>query len=140
MLIKLKQLVWDKLEGYLIKKGMIENQKILEEKEIEGLIKNYAKVKKIIYLSTPNHGNLGDHAIAIGINEMIKTYFSNLLCLEFSIFEYNRNKELLEKLINQEDIIITIGGGNFGNLWLTEENQRRDIVRRFPDNKIIVMP
>ena len=47
---------------------------------------------------------------------MIKTYFSNLLCLEFSIFEYNRNKDLLEKLVNQEDIIITIGGGNFGNL------------------------
>lgn len=66
--------------------------------------------------------------------------FQDLLCLEFSIFEYNRNKDLLEKLVNQEDIIIITGGGNFDNLWLTEENQRRDIVGRFPNNKIIVMP
>ena len=32
MVIKIKQLVWNKLENYLIKKGMIENQKILEKK------------------------------------------------------------------------------------------------------------
>ena len=140
MLIKIKQLVWKKLENYLIKKGMIENQKILEGKEIENLTLKYDKVKKIIYFSTPNHGNLGDHAIAIGVENIIKTLFQDLLCLEFSIFEYNRNKDLLEKLVNQEDIIIITGGGNFGNLWLTEENQRRDIVRRFSNNKIIVMP
>jgi hypothetical protein len=46
MLIKIKQLVWKKLENYLIKKGMIENQKILEGKEIENLTLKYDKVKK----------------------------------------------------------------------------------------------
>lgn len=140
MLIKIKQLIWNKLENYLIKKGMIENQKILEKKEIENLIQKYGKVKKVIYLSTPNHGNLGDQGIVIAIKKLLEDFFKDLLILEFLYSEYERNKEIIEKLINQDDLVIIHGGGNFGNLWLTEENQRRDIVKRFPNNKIIVMP
>ena len=63
-----------------------------------------------------------------------------MLILEFSFSKYRRNAKYIQDLVNDEDIIVTIGGGNFGNLYLYEEEQRRDIVQRFSKNKIIIMP
>lgn len=115
-------------------------KRILEKNEINKMIKNYQNIEKIIYFSTPEHNNIGDHAIAVAIEKILKDKYKDKLILEFSHSKYNRNKKMLEKLVNENDIIITIGGGNFGNLYLYEEEQRRDIVERFPNNKIIVMP
>lgn len=126
--MKIKRLI-----SYIIKKP-------IEIYSIYNLIKRYKDIEKIIFLSTPEHGNLGDQAIAISIREMLKDKYKNKLVLEFSHNRYNRNKKMIEKLINKNDIIIIHGGGNFGNLYLNEEEQRRDIVKRFPNNKIIVMP
>lgn len=115
-------------------------KKILEKKEISKLIKSYQNMEKVIYFSTPEHDNLGDQAIAIAIEKILKDKYKDKLILEFSYNKYNRNKKIIGKLLNENDIIVTIGGGNFGNLYLYEEEQRRDIVERFPNNKIIVMP
>lgn len=115
-------------------------KKILEYNEINKMIKNYQKIEKILFFSTPEHTNLGDHAIALAIDRILKDKYTDKLILEFSYTQYNRNKKLLEELVNEKDVIITIGGGNFGNLYLCEEEQRRDIVKRFPKNKIIIMP
>lgn len=112
----------------------------LESYKIKRLKLAYTNISKIIFLSTPEHCNLGDHAIAIAIEKMLKDRFKEKLILEFSYNEYKRNKENIAKLINENDILVTIGGGNFGNLYLYEEEQRRDIVKRFPNNKIIIMP
>lgn len=113
---------------------------LFERKEIYDNIKNYKDIKKIIYVDTPEHSNLGDHAIAIAINKILKEKYKEYLILDFSDRKYDRNKELIGKLINKNDIIIIHGGGNFGNLYLHHEIRRRDIVERFPNNKIIVMP
>ena len=117
-----------------------ELKKILKINRIKRLTKNYQNLEKIIYLSTPEHGNLGDQAIAIAIEKILKDRYENKLILEISHIEYDENRNLIGKLVNKNDIIIIHGGGNFGNLYIGEEEQRRDIVERFPDNKIIVMP
>lgn len=118
-------------------------EKILYRKEkieINQYIKNYKYQKKIIYIDTPEHGNLGDHAIALAIEKLLEDKYENYLILEFSQNVYDRNKQLISKLISSKDIFILIGGGNFGNLYLHHELRRRDVVKRFPNNKIIVMP
>lgn len=115
-------------------------KKVVEFIYINSLIKNYKDIEKVIYFSTPEHNNLGDQAIAIAIEKILKDKYKDKLILEFSYNKYNRNKKMIRKLLNENDIIVTIGGGNFGNLYLYEEEQRRDIVERFPNNKIIVMP
>lgn len=115
-------------------------KKIIEYSEIKRLKKAYKDIKKIIFLSSPEHTNLGDHAIAIAIEKILKDTFENMLILEFSFSKYRRNAKYIQDLVNDEDIIVTIGGGNFGNLYLYEEEQRRDIVQRFSKNKIIIMP
>lgn len=113
---------------------------IVEQIEIKKFLSMYSKEEKILYLLTPNYSNLGDEAIIIGIEQILKEKFSDKLILEFSLEKYRRNKKIIEKLVNKNDIIIIHGGGNFGNLYLEAEELRRDIVKRFVDNKIIVMP
>lgn len=115
-------------------------EKKLEKRKYEKLAKIYGNEEKIIYLSTPEHGNLGDQAIAIGIKKILEDKFKDKNILEISHNRYNKNKEIIEKLVSKKDIITLIGGGNFGNLYIGEEKQRRDIVQRFPENKIIIMP
>lgn len=126
---------------YKIKNRLLNKlRKILDQRELKKLIILYKNKEKIIFLSTPEHGNLGDHAITIAIEKIIKEKYPDKLILEFSFDEYNRNKIKIEEVINSRDIIYLVGGGNFGNLYPWEENQRRDILKRFSTNKIIIMP
>lgn len=114
--------------------------KIIEGKEINKLIKTYGQKEKIIYFQTPEHGNLGDQAIAIAGKKIIEDKHNDKLVLEFTYNEYIRNKEKIKNLINENDILYIHGGGNFGNLYKWEESQRRDIIEAFKNNKIISMP
>lgn len=115
-------------------------KKKLERRELKKLANLYKNQEKIIFLSTPEHGNLGDHAITIAIKKIIEEKYPNKLVLEFSFNEYNRNQKQIDKVVNPKDIIYLVGGGNFGNLYIWEELQRRDILKRFSNNEIIIMP
>lgn len=128
MLYKIKSKISDELK------------KKLESRELKKLEILYKNQEKIIFLSTPEHGNLGDHAITIAIKKIIEEKYPNKLILEFSFNEYNRNQKQIDKVVNPRDIIYLVGGGNFGNLYPWEEFQRRDILRNFSNNKIIIMP
>lgn len=102
--------------------------------------------KRIFLIGTPEHGNLGDHAIAMGEERVLKDYFP-----EHKIIEIRRDYlmgesgELLSELglgnrIRKDDILFYHGGGNLGNLWVHEEKIRRNIIKKFPDNKIVIFP
>lgn len=111
-----------------------------EKTKIKNWIENYKDTEKIILFQTPEYGNLGDQAIAIAGNKILKDKHKNKLILEITLDEYERNKKLIKKLINNKDIIYLIGGGNFGNLYLSMELQRREIISTFSENKIVIMP
>lgn len=102
--------------------------------------KIYKGTEKIILFQTPEYGNLGDQAIAIGIKKVLGDRYPNKLILEFTLNEYERNSSLIKKIISNKDIIHLVGGGNFGNLYKNIEFSRRKIISSFPENKIIIMP
>ncbi|OME02883.1 polysaccharide pyruvyl transferase family protein, partial [Paenibacillus odorifer] len=79
-------------------------------------LKKVKNNEKIIYLLSPEHGNMGDQAIAIAIKKYLQENFNDKVILEFSYLEYT------------------------GNLYINEENLRRDVINRFQKNKIIIMP
>lgn len=111
-----------------------------EKRKIKNLIKNYRNIEKIIYLQTPEHGNLGDQAIAIAGQKYLNFKYKNKLIIEFTFEEYERYKKLIKKLINKEDIIYLHGGGNLGNLYKEIEIQRREIIKTYINNKIVILP
>lgn len=99
-----------------------------------------AEKRRIILFATPNSGNLGDHAIAEAAKTFFEDNLSDDLYTEFSIHQYKYDKEHIQRKVNDEDIVVITGGGFLGNLWLLGENTVRDIIERFPNNKIVILP
>ena len=100
---------------------------------------NLEQQQRIILINTPEHSNLGDHAIAISEIKFLKDNFKNPI-IELSGAFYRKNKHLINKYINKKDLIFISGGGYLGNLWQYEEDLVRDIIQRYQNNNIIILP
>ena len=103
----------------------------------------FRKKRKIFLLGTPSHNNIGDHAIALGTRKYILDNFAS-----FDFIEYDRVNDFFTQKLNlleikagikKKDIILFHGGGNLGNIYMIEENYRREIIKTFKNNKIIVL-
>lgn len=102
--------------------------------------KKYKDKKKIIHMLTPLHGNMGDQAIVYATNKFLKENFQDYKIIEVYKKDIYKYAKALKKILNYNDFIVLIGGGNMGNLWITEEIDRRFVINTFKDNKIISMP
>lgn len=83
---------------------------------------------------------MGDHAIAEEEKNFIREYFSDYGLYEIIMPLYNICQDKLKKIITPKDIIIISGGGWMGNLWLHNEITIRNIIKYYPNNKIIIFP
>ncbi|WP_295158982.1 polysaccharide pyruvyl transferase family protein [uncultured Brachyspira sp.] len=100
----------------------------------------YRDRKKVFYLQTPEHRNIGDHAIVHSSKILIKKFFADSVILEYTYNNLLNIGNLIQKFINDNDIIFLPGGGNMGNLYLNEESLRREILKKYSNNKIIIFP
>lgn len=102
-----------------------------------------AKIKKksdkfLFLIMTPEHENLGDHAIAKA---------ENLLLCDYTVFEIP-NFTLLDicsfpfilKRIFKNSTIVFNGGGNMGTLWPETETVLIKIMQQYKDNRIFIFP
>ena len=94
---------------------------------------------KAVYLVlTPEHGNLGDHAIA-------KAEIDLLRRLSIPYIEVTGKrlmhwyKEGFLSVMNGRPIIIN-GGGNLGTLWFHNELMMREIAKKAPRSWIFILP
>lgn len=106
---------------------------------IKSLVKKYDK--KIFLIGTPWYGNLGDHAITLGEKFIIKENFPDhkIIDIPYNVY-FSKLSKIFRLKINSNDIIYLQGGGNLGSLYPQEENLRRDVIKKYKRNKIIVMP
>lgn len=89
---------------------------------------------------SPDHANLGDHAIAEAEKMFFRDYMSEIPIVEISSAHYLYDCLGIAKYITKDDVLVINGGGYLGTLWIHEEEMVRDIIERFPDNKIIILP
>ncbi|MCZ9888763.1 polysaccharide pyruvyl transferase family protein [Brachyspira hyodysenteriae] len=101
---------------------------------------NNSNVEKIFYFSTPEYPNIGDNAITYATNKILKELFKDKIVLEYTNNDFMLLKDVLFKFVKDNDIIILNGGGNFGNLWIYHEYERREIISRLKNNRIIIFP
>ncbi len=94
----------------------------------------------VFFLSTPRHGNLGDHAIVFSQYKFFESIGYKHRIIEFNETLYEVCKTKIQKFVHSDDIIIIDGGGNIGTLWPKEEAVIRDIITRFHNNYIYIMP
>ena len=110
-----------------------------ENKAIVRYIRNPSS--NVIIPVTPEHTNLGDHAIVLAQIEFLrKCGYSDDRIKEISTSEYKKFKDVLRKKVSRNSLIAQLGGGNMGNQWLNEEILHEDIVQNFPENKQIIFP
>ena len=97
-------------------------------------------MKKLIIMGIPHHGNIGDNAIALAEEELIKKYFPQykLYMMQEKYLDVCVNKA--KKFIDEDDIILLHGGGNIGDTYERPEKGRREVIKTFPNNIIIIFP
>lgn len=101
---------------------------------------NTSSKKKIFLIGTPEHGNLGDQAIAYAQIKMLKDNFINMDIFEIQFSKIEDYVDYLSSKITKEDIIMLHGGGNMGDEYIREEEARRNIIKKFKKQKIIIFP
>lgn len=95
---------------------------------------------KVWFLDAPEYENLGDQAIAFAITNFCKKIMPDREIIEFQESNVLSYLRWIKNHINKNDIIVLQGGGNLGNLYRKYEYIRRMIIKKFPDNKIIIFP
>ena len=98
---------------------------------------NLKHKKKIFYMLTPQHGNLGDQAIAYASLKYLSDEFKEYEIIEIPFNDTYRYTKAIKHCINKDDLIFLHGGGNMGNHYIWEEEGRRHVINNFKENKII---
>jgi len=94
----------------------------------------HSKKQNCFIVATPEHGNLGDHAIVYAEKNLLKDV------IEIKNSDYLTFANYFQKKVKPNDIIIIDGGGNLGTLWTNEDDKIADIISRFNKNKIVIFP
>ena len=101
---------------------------------------NVAAEKRVVLFLSPEHGNLGDHAIAKAEMAFFRDYMPGVPIVEISYSHYLWDHMEIRRHVKKGDVLVTNGGGYLGTLWFHDEEMVRDIIESFPDNKIIILP
>lgn len=91
-----------------------------------------------ILVGTPQHGNLGDQAIALAEYQLFAECDKEKAIIEIpSVIMYKA--KWFKKWIGNRPIFIH-GGGFIGTLWFNEEEMLRGVIKNYPNNKIVILP
>lgn len=92
----------------------------------------------VFLIFTPEHCNLGDHAIALAEKRMLQRmnieFYEITGAALYPLAAYG-----YLSLLNGACILVN-GGGNVGNLWMSIEEMNREIVKRNPKSSICFLP
>jgi pyruvyl transferase EpsO len=88
-------------------------------------------------LDYPNHPNIGDHLIWLGeilyLTDVLKTKINYVSTLE------DFSPEMMDKKVGKSPILLH-GGGNLGDLWTKYQIWREQIISKYRDRPIIILP
>ena len=118
--------------------GAMHEAKLWREKR-KPYIQQFRRNPKTVFLVfTPEHGNMGDHAIALAEAKLLQSIgFDYIEITGHQLFEMRRKNEL--NLMNGFPILIN-GGGNLGTLWMDVELTERAILEQNPKSRIAILP
>lgn len=97
-------------------------------------------MRKLIIMGIPTHGNLGDHVIAMAERKILEDNFKNYKIYEVPERYLDKCAKRVKNCVDDDDIIVLVGGGNIGDIYERPEKGRREVIKQFPNNKIILFP
>ena len=94
---------------------------------------------KAFFFLAADYGNLGDCAITVAQKRFIEKK-SNYQVVEVPISQTAEGVVFTQRNISKNDIVVTVGGGNMGEMYDQIECLRQLVIRSFPKNRIISFP
>lgn len=94
--------------------------------------------KTVFLLMTPEHENLGDHAIALSETEFLKQQGIDYVEITGNQLDEMQRYDILS-VMNGAPILMQ-GGGYLGTLWFHSEEVLREIIEKNPRSTIIALP
>lgn len=89
--------------------------------------------ERCVLLGLPYYFNIGDILIWEGTRQFINDIGTKCTYL-------NSKETFRFPALDQTVTILLQGGGNFGDLWRSEQDFRLSVIENYPNNKIIVLP
>lgn len=94
----------------------------------------------IYLIGTPEHYNLGDHAIALAALQVFRRCLPSDSICEITQEKYLQQLRCIQKYAGPNAVILINGGGNMGVEWFFYEDMIRTVIRKLRHNRIIVLP
>lgn len=86
-----------------------------------------------ILLDVPYYTNIGDTLIWEGTRQFLKTLpYKCLYTASVETYKY--------RPLPKDTVILLQGGGNFGDLWRRHQEFRQNVIKAYPNNRIIILP
>lgn len=106
----------------------------------KGRYDKYRGTRKVVVCLGADYGNLGDVAITFAQILFLKSLFPGYAVIEFPLSQTYTSMKDLERIIEKNDIITTVGGGNTAGRYLDIEECRQFVLERFKNNTVICFP
>lgn len=106
---------------------------MLDLQKTHDVIYDLLKGKEFHYIDIPMHDNIGDLLIMQGTLAFFKK--KNLTPKTTSTAS-----AFQPEWVKPGDILVFHGGGNFGDLYANINDLREEIITRFPNNRIVMLP
>lgn len=90
-------------------------------------------------LNYPNHINLGDHLIWLGNLFYLTGSLGTRVAYAASTVEFSP-LELAAATDTNPVPILLHGGGSLGDLWYSHQQFREQVIQRYPDRPIVILP
>lgn len=91
----------------------------------------------VVYVDYPLHHNVGDLLIFLGTLSFFK---NNSINVRKKLSNRNTDIKRLKKYITPKTTILCHGGGNFGDIYPAHQILREELIRTFPNNRVIILP
>lgn len=89
--------------------------------------------KKVVIADAPYYANIGDLMIWQGAVDFLhENGFKLLKSYGAGYFPFPK--------LDKDVTIILMGGGNFGDLWRVLQDTRLEIIKHYPENRIVMLP
>ena len=96
--------------------------------------------KSILLLDTPEHENIGDHAIVLAQLQLLQEVCPQKPVLEVTAGQLEGSEEEFARLTPRGKTVLIHGGGFLGCLWPQEELRFRALLKAFCGQRVVVFP